>query len=433
MKKILLILCLLLLTNNFIYAENEVKKVYLNEAIDIAIKNNIDYLTIKLNKDIAKNDISTAAKFQNPSIESFYFLGASGNNEPKQFGISENFEIAKRKARKNLAISNFELVQKEIAYSEFDLKMDIRDAYINLVASKSILETLEQQKDLQEELLKIAKSKIKNESDFNLDVIQTEISLNQMITQINSAKVNVKNSLNNFNKIINTEDKIIYDSKDNIFLEENNFQEMLTPSPYLNFPNINNFIDNVIENRLDIKIAKQKIDIAEKDLTVITRQKIPDLQITGGYAYQLGKYSNSGNFNNGAYAGINLINIPLFYNYSPEIQNATLKLKQAEMNLMSIKNKAYKDIISTYEIFLTAAENLKFYENKITKNSEKLMDYSIKNYEKGNTDITALIVMKQSYKSILLGYTQALSEYYKSWNNFLREINDDKFDIIDTL
>lgn len=36
--------------------------------------------------------------------------------------------------------------------------MDVREAYINLIATKSILETLEQQQSLQEELLKIVKT-----------------------------------------------------------------------------------------------------------------------------------------------------------------------------------------------------------------------------------------------------------------------------------
>lgn len=39
--------------------------------------------------------------------------------------------------------------------------MDVREAYINLVEAKSILDTLEQQEELQEELLKIAKVRVK--------------------------------------------------------------------------------------------------------------------------------------------------------------------------------------------------------------------------------------------------------------------------------
>lgn len=416
-----------------LFAVQDVKTVYLNQAIDAALENNIDLQAAKLERNIAKNNIKTANRLQNPSFDAFYFLGAAGNSEPKQLGVSENIEIAKRKARKNLAESNLKLVEKNIDYTIFDLKMDVREAYINLVEAKSILDTLEQQEELQEELLKIAKVRVKNHNAPDIDVIQAEIALNQMITQVNSARVNVKKALSDFNKVINNPDNIVYDSMDNIFSEENNFQEMMTPPPNFDFPSFDEIVQNAIRNRYDIQIAKQEIDVAEKNLTVTARQRIPDIQLTGGYAYQVGSYTDSGNFNNGAYAGASLVNIPLFYNYSPEIQNAALKLKQAELKYESSKNRAVKDVSAAYDRFLTAADNLNHYEKKIITGSEELIETSKNSYEAGKSDITSLIVMKQSYKSIIIGYTQALAEYYNSWTNFLREVNDEKFTLPEDL
>ena len=412
-----------------LFAVQDVKKVYLNQAIDAALENNIDLQAAKLERNIAKNNIKTANRLQNPSFDAFYFLGAAGNSEPKQLGVSENIEIAKRKARKNLAESNLKLVEKNIDYTIFD----VREAYINLVEAKSILDTLEQQEELQEELLKIAKVRVKNHNAPDIDVIQAEIALNQMITQVNSARVNVKKALSDFNKVINNPDNIVYDSMDNIFSEENNFQEMMTPPPNFDFPSFDEIVQNAIRNRYDIQIAKQEIDVAEKNLTVTARQRIPDIQLTGGYAYQVGSYTDSGNFNNGAYAGASLVNIPLFYNYSPEIQNAALKLKQAELKYESSKNRAVKDVSAAYDRFLTAADNLNHYEKKIITGSEELIETSKNSYEAGKSDITSLIVMKQSYKSIIIGYTQALAEYYNSWTNFLREVNDEKFTLPEDL
>lgn len=404
-----------------------VKKVYLNEAINAALKNNIDLKAAKIEINIAKNNIKTANRLQNPSFDAFYFMGAAGNTEPRQLGFSENIEIAKRKARKNLAESNFKLAEKNFDYTAFDLKMDVREAYIDLVASKSILYTLEQQEELQAELFNIAKSRVSKHQAPDIDVIQAEIALNQIITQVNTAKVQVKNALSNFNKVINDPNNVLYDSMDKIFSEENNFEEMLTPSPDTKFPSFSAIVQKALDNRYDVKISKQEIDIAEKNLTVVTRQRIPDLQLTGGYAYKPGHYADNGNFNNGAYAGASLVNIPLFYNYSPEIQNATFKLEQAELKYDSVKNKAMKDVNAAYDRFLTAAENLNHYESKIVSGSENLIETSKKSYEAGKSDITSLIVMKQSYKSIIIGYTQALAEYYNSWTNFLREVNDENF------
>ena len=433
MRRLVLSLIMLSLIQAGVFAAGNIKKVYLDEAIDVALKNNIDLQAAKIDISIAKNNIKSANKFQNPSFDAYYFLGAAGNSEPKQLGFSENIEIAKRKARKNLAEANLKLVEKNVGYTTFDLKMDVREAYITLVEAKSILNTLEQQKELQQELLSIAKAKVGAHNAPNIDVIQAEIALNQMITQVNTANVNVQKALADFNKVINNPDNVTYDSMDKLFSEENNFNEMMTPPPDYKFPDFSEIQTKAMENRFDIQIAKQEIDVAEKNLTVVTRQRIPDLQLTGGYAYKPGHYADNGNFNNGAYAGASIVNIPLFYNYSPEIQNAALKLKQAEMKYMSVKNKALKDIASAYARFLTAADNLNHFEAKIVKGSEDLIETSKQSYEAGKSDITSLIVMKQSYKSIIIGYAQALAEYYNSWTNFLREINDEDFDLAEDL
>lgn len=428
MKKFL-ILGLCLLIQNVSFAIEDVQKVYLQDAIDVALENNIDLKSRQLDIQISKNNIKSANRLQNPSIDAFYNFGASGWTEPRQLGLSQTVEIAKRNARKNLAKSNLKLVETNVEYTKFDLMMDVREAYINLVATKSVLCTLEQQKELQEELLSIANKRLKDDKVPEIDVIQIEIALNQMITQVNTAKVQVNNALYNFNKIINDSNGIVYDSRDNIFSEENNFSEMLTPAPEKEFPNNSDIIDKALQNRYDIQIAKQEIDVAEKNLSLVARQRIPDISVSGGYGYQMPKHTDDGRFNSGGYVGASLVNIPLFYNYSPEIQNATLKLKQAELNYQSIQNKAVKDINSAYDKFLTASENLKYYESKILKNSEELMNVSKKSYEAGKSDITSLIVMEQSYKSIIVGYTYALAEYYNSWTNFLRETNDELFSL----
>lgn len=112
MKKIIVLILSLLFFQYTALAE-EVKKVYLNEAINAALKNNIDLKATQIDINIARNEIKSANRLQNPSIDAFYFMGGAGYNEPKQLGVSQNIEIAKRKARKELAKSNLALVEKK--------------------------------------------------------------------------------------------------------------------------------------------------------------------------------------------------------------------------------------------------------------------------------------------------------------------------------
>lgn len=412
-------------------AENTPQKITLQSAIEIAVKNNIDNTANKLNIEIAKNNIKSANRLQNPDFNVFYNFGKAGSGNPQQIGLSETIEIAKRGARKKLAKSNLELTKENVSYFEFDLKMDVREAYVNLVAAKSILNSLEQQQKLLEDLVAIAKKRVAAGAAPEMDVIQAEIALNQMITQVNTAKVNVKSATFDFNKVINPKDQtnINFDSADDLFTDKENFTGLLTPKPKSELPAFESISENTIKNRFDIRIAKQQIDVAKKNLTVVSRQRIPDLAVLGGYGYQSKGMSDDGTFQNGAYAGASLVNIPLFYSYRPEIRNAKLEVEKAQLNYNSTQNKALKDLNNAYEKFVTAKLNLNYYNDKLLKSSEEMIRISKRSYEVGKSNLTTLIVMEQSYKSIIVGYTYALAEYYNCWIDFLREVNSEEFNI----
>lgn len=430
MKKIF-ITFLILSLGQITFAANTPQKITLQNAIELAVKNNIDYTANKLNIEIAKNNIKSANRLQNPDFNVFYNFGKAGSGNPQQIGLSETIEIAKRGARKKLAKSNLELTKENVSYFEFDLKMDVREAYVNLVAAKSILNSLEQQQKLLEELVAIAKKRVAAGAAPEMDVIQAEIALNQMITQVNTAKVNVKSATFDFNKVINPKDQtnINFDSADDLFTDKENFTGLLTPKPKSELPAFESISENTLKNRFDIRIAKQQIDVAKKNLTVVSRQRIPDLAILGGYGYQSREMSDDGRFQNGAYAGASLVNIPLFYSYRPEIKNAKLEVEKAQLNYNSTQNKALKDLNNAYEKFVTAKLNLNYYNDKLLKSSEEMIRISKRSYEVGKSNLTTLIVMEQSYKSIIVGYTYALAEYYNCWIDFLREVNSEEFNI----
>lgn len=433
MKKLLVVLIAYFCLTQTCFAIDVPQKINIKEAIDIAVENNIDYKAAKIDVDIAKNKIKEANRLQNPDINIFYNLGKSGRGNPQQIGMSETIEIMKRGARKKLAKSNLQLTKENTGYFEFDLKMDVREAYINLVAAKSILNSLKQQQKLLEELVDIAKKRAAAGAAPEMDVLQAEIALNQMVTQVNTAKVNVKSALFEFNKVINPKDKtdVQFDTADDLFTDKENFIALLTPKPKSDMPSFDSISQNSLKNRFDIRIAKQQIDVAQKNLTVVARQRIPDLAILGGYGYQSKNISDDGTFQSGAYVGGSLVNIPLLYSYRPEIKNAKLEIEKAELNYTSVQNKALKDLNNAYEKFVTAKLNLNYYNDKLLKDSAEMIRISKMSYEVGKSNLTTLIVMEQSYKSIIVGYTYALADYYNCWIDFLREVNAEEFSLED--
>ena len=69
MKKLLSVLIFLMLMQPKLFAVQDVKKVYLNQAIDAALENNIDLQAAKLERNIAKNNIKTCLLYTSDAAD----------------------------------------------------------------------------------------------------------------------------------------------------------------------------------------------------------------------------------------------------------------------------------------------------------------------------------------------------------------------------
>ena len=404
----------------------EYQKIDLKTAIEIAQKNNLDINSYKKDVDIAKNEIKIANRFNNPSLVTSWNFGKAGKGNPNQIGLSETVELFKRGSRKKLAKASYAQAAENFEAQKFDLKMDVAEAYVKLIVAKSILKKYEHQQKFLEDLLEISNRNNKENEKLDLDTIEAKIALNQIITEVNKVKTNARTARIEFNRVINTTEGD-YDSTDVELAKENDALGLNIPLAYDNLPAFKMIADSAIENRYDIKIAKKEIEVAKKKLTVVLRQRIPDLEISSGYGYQTIGLSDDNQYKSGAFLAANLANIPLFYAYRPEIKNAKLEIEKAELNYISTVNKAKKSVEIAYENFVTAKLNLESYNDTILKDSENLFALFEKKYKTENVDFATLAAVEESYQDLVVGYSDALSDYYISWIDFLREINSENF------
>lgn len=398
-------------------------KLTLPQAIDYALKNNLEIKSSRLNIDKAKNDIKTAGRFQNPYINMFVNSGKAATDNPQNIGLIQPFEIGKRGPRKKLAQANFELTKGNVALAEFYLRLDVRQAYVDLVAAKSVLKILEEQKQLLVELYHVAQRKYEVGTAPEMDVIQAKMTLDLLVTQVNTARTTVDVARNNFNKTL---DSIGFDTAEDYLPDQKDFIFLLTPRPQEQMPDFMKVANIAADKRIDLKNAKQDVEVARKNLVVVTRQRIPDIEIGGGLIFVPNSLATSRQNTEGYYVISNITNIPLFYQYVPEIKNAKIQVDQKELKYNALRHEALLNLCSTYEEFVTAQTNLNYYNDALLTESRRFLGMAKKSYEIGKTSITDLIFIQQSYRSILMGYTGSLSNYYNSWVDFLREVNDEE-------
>lgn len=398
------------------------KKLSLQEAIDYAMSHNLDIKSTRLETNKAKNNIKIAGRLLNPRIESFYNLGQAAIDNPNYFGLIFPIELFKRSARKKLAKSNLELTKGNVALAELTLRLDVRQAYVDLVAAKSILKILDDQRQLLQELLNIAQRKYEVGAVPQMDVIQAKMTLNQLLIQVNSARTEVLVARYKFNLLLGSKD---LDTREDYLPVQKQFVDMLTPKPIEKIPSFDCIADSALSKRLDIKNAKQDVDVAQKNLIVVIRQRVPDIELGGGFLFVPPQLATAGTLTTGALIIGNITNIPLLYQYSPEIKNAKILMDQKELIYNNTKHVALMNLHSAYDTFSTAQMNLNYYNDVLLSESSQFLHMAKRSYEVGKTNMTNLIFIEQSYKDIIMGYTNALAEYYNSWVDVLKEVNDE--------
>lgn len=398
----------------------ELTEITLPAAIEY-VQNYSPRLKIReMDVELSKNKVDIANRLQNPTIGSFINIGKAGENDPQFLGATQLIELAKRHPRKKYAESEYKLSQENFARYKFDLGMDVRDAYIDVVGAKTIRKLIDEQYDLLTELDNIARDKYQNGLATEMDVFQTELALNQLKIQKNSAQVNVDNAISELNSIMySKEDE--FDSVAEVYADD--FSDLLVPSPDFELPDLDSILEKYLKNCYYVKIARQEIDVAEKNLTTVIRKRVPDLELSAGWAYNEKFRNPEGTFYGGAYIGVNLVNIPLFYTFTPEIKNAKIALEQANLKYYSVVDELVKDIASAYSRFNTAKANLNEYNANVVGDSFILMNYAKESYKRDKSDLISLIVMEKSYKEIIIGYTNALVDYCKCWTALLRALD----------
>lgn len=397
-------------------------KISLPEAIDYALSNSLEIRGARIEVPKAQNNIKFANRLRNPYLQSFYNLGTAAMDNPNYVGLVFPFELFKRDPRKKLAQSTLELTKGQVALAEFILRLDVRQAYINLVAAKSVLKITEQQRQLIQELLNIAQRKYEVGAVPLMDVVQAKMALNQSLIQLNSARTGVLIARYKFNALIHACD---FDTKEDSLPQQDKFTALLTPEPSEKLPPFDCLVQIAMERRLDIRNAQQDIDVAKRNLTVTIRQRIPDIEVGGGFMFVPQQLSTSGKSTTGALILANVNNIPLLYQYTPEIKNAMLQVEQKELAYNNVQHDALLSLHTAYDAFNTAQINLNYYNDVLIAESFQFLYLARRSYEVGKTNITNYIFIEQTYKNILMAYTNALADYYNAWVSLLREVSDE--------
>ena len=412
MKKIIILLTIIIFSINSAYSQ--VINAELEDIIKIGIEKNQDLRIKRLELEAANKDIKVANKLKNPQIQSNVVMGNVALGNSSQAGIAIPIEIAKRSERKRAATKAYEVKETELKQFEHSFKLQIMKAYFDILYAKSVYKIQQDRLRLFESLVKITTDKPKYPS-YEIDNLKADIQYAQQLIEVNMAKSGLLAKQFELNKILNTgNDDTMYDTKEPSLLADWAFLDMKLPQY--------EFLEKIaLENSYVVKISNQNISLSEAELSSIKRNRIPDITIGGGYAWQV--HPNVPYQYGGAYAGL-AIDIPILYTFKPEIQKAQIFLERNKVSKKAYIHQLKYQLKKDYNNLKYSKENM-VHSKKILDNSRKIVDLSTKGYIKGKNSYTDLVINENGHQEVISQYLGAMSRYFYSYLELMQDVGCD--------
>ena len=411
--------------------------------IEIGLKENCDLKIKRMELKAAEKDIKIANRLKNPEIQSNVVMGNVALGNSSQAGVALPVEVLKRGVRKKIAQEEYSIKETELRQAEHNYKLQIMQAYFDILYAKSVYNIQEERLKLFKNLVKITTDKPKYPA-YEIDNLKADIQYAQQLIEVNRAKAALLAKQFEMNKILNTgKDDVMYDTKEPSLLGHWAFMEIRIPE-YEFLENVAlqySYVVKISEKNIDkvnkklsdgillgreisgnvVKISEKNIDKAEQELTYAKRQRVPDVSVAGGYAWQA--HRNAPNDYGGAFVGFNM-DLPVLYNFTPEIQKAQIFLERSKAGKKAYEHQLKYELKKDFNTFKYSAENME-YSKKILQDSEKIVKLSTEGYISGKNSYTDLVINENGHQEVLSQYLNAMSRHFYSYLELMQDIGHD--------
>jgi outer membrane protein len=375
---------LLLLAVGTSLAQN--KKWTLRECVEYAVENNLTVEQFELDLENAKIDKSDAIGNLLPSLN-----GNTSASSNTGFSINPTNNLPTNSTATNVNISatssitlfdglrNINQVhrakmnaianQYRLDNLKDDIRLNVANAYLQVVSNKEQLKTFRAQYAVTEQDLKRTKELVESGVVPRGDLLEIEATAANQEQQIINGESNVLISKVSLAQLLQITDY------ENFDIAEEEFD--IPPSDILsNSPKV--IFDKALGFRNDIKFSESNVELAEQDLKIAKGAYLPTLSAFFQYGTRYSDVTQIPDGNGGVYTpgltdqlwifdGISYgaqLNIPIFNGWSTRnnvmrskisLEKAKLQLEQDKLDLESTIQQAYVNV-NTFEKAYAAAE-----------------------------------------------------------------------------
>jgi outer membrane protein TolC len=355
----------------------------LQEAIDVALKNNFQIEISRNNLEIATNNNNPGNAGMLPSV------GVTVGDTPSQNNIRQEFSNGTTIIRDGVVSNNFnaqiainmtlfdggkmfatrEKLNEMQRLGELYLKADVQNvvsevvgSYYYILTQSSYLEVLQKLAAVSETRLELMNARLEAGLANNADKYLAEIDMEMNTQAIIAQQTNISNAIISLNKVLQLPADSVYRVENSFYLTESLKREEL---------------NTLFEQNPEFLVEDSKVKIALKSEKEASASRFPKISLSAAYGYLLTKSQAGFSLYNQAYGptGTISLNIPLFsgnvnkVNYRNAAllrENAEITQKQTTLSLQADYERAWQLYNSSLLQVRSGQETIKRAENYLT-------------------------------------------------------------------
>ncbi|HSB33524.1 MAG TPA: TolC family protein [Nitrospirota bacterium] len=326
--------------------------VTIGEAVDMALKNNPDLQSVRLEKDAAQGRLDQAGLWlrSNPVIEGSLSrkdtVPGGGEKVTNQtFSLSQEFEIAgQRGLRVDAARGGMEKANQEIRERERVLIADVKDAFAKALAAKRKVELAAEAVRLQEQLAGSAMIKFQAGEISQLEQNLADVELGKARREHLLAEKERREALLGLQALLGSPRKSDFSVEGDLPIEP--------PS----IPDKETLRTLTASQRPDVLSASAEVQQARSAMKLAGREAIPSFTITGFYN-QDDKLNETGVMLS--------FPLPLFDRKQADRKEAAAKAGQALIKQASLERTVEREIEEAYANLVSASEELSLFKKDV--------------------------------------------------------------------
>jgi cobalt-zinc-cadmium efflux system outer membrane protein len=363
-------------------------RLTVQEALDLADKQNLDLAAARRQRAVALAGIRIARQIPNPSAN-FTAL----RDEPHEgLFFDQPVEIGGKRGRRiDVARQEGALTELEIAALARQVRRSTREAYYAVAYARAESERLARVVEVAKRLAQIAEDRFKTGDVAQLEVIQTGLEVSRAEADLQVARQREKVSMSQLNALLNESASKAWELAGT--LEDN------TPTPRLD-----DLISRAYQSNPDLQHLGGEKKVEESHRSLLKAERIPDLNLEAGV-----DFNSPHDFRYGPRGQIS-IGLPVFTRNQGEIAQSLANERVLEAETAATERSVSARVEAGFYDLEAQRTQVQLYRDRLLPVARQLENMAEESYRAGKTNILTAIEAQQAVQSVESSYLQSLEQ-----------------------